>query len=153
MIKPPEIREIEPEPAAVIHAVTDASGIPAVIDRSFPAIFKALAEQHITPSGPPFIRYLQTGQQFELQLGVPVPAHAGQLQGVEDTSLPAGRVVVLRHIGPYGELRGACEELFAWVAEHGQQPGGAHWEVYVTDPYSEPDPAKRITDIYVPLAS
>jgi hypothetical protein len=26
-----------------------------------------------------------------------------------------------------------------------------HWEAYVTDPRSEPDPSKRVTDIYLPL--
>ena len=66
--------------------------------------------------------------------------------------LPECQVARLRYIGPYDGLRAACERLFNWIAEYGRRPSGPFWESYVTDPITEPDPAKRITDIYVPLA-
>jgi effector-binding domain-containing protein len=37
------------------------------------------------------------------------------------------------------------------VAERGERASGPFWESYVTDPRSEPDASKRITDIYQPI--
>jgi hypothetical protein len=77
MPREPEIRELAEQPAAVDHAVTDAAGLPATIDRGFPALFGQLAKLGVTPSGPPFIRFLEVGERFEIQLGVPVPPGPG----------------------------------------------------------------------------
>jgi hypothetical protein len=39
MTREPEIRELAAQPAAAEHAVTDAAGLAATIDRAFPALF------------------------------------------------------------------------------------------------------------------
>lgn len=151
MPREPEIRVLAEQPAAVEHAVTDAAGLPATIDRGFPALFGQLAKLGVTPSGPPFIRFLEVGERFEIQLGVPVPPGTGELAGAEARSLPPGRAAVLRHVGPYLGLRDAFEKLRTWVEDRGERIAGPHWEVYVTNPRDEPDASKRITDIYLPL--
>jgi effector-binding domain-containing protein len=56
------------------------------------------------PAGPPFIRYLDAGERFEIQLGVPVSPGAAELEGLDAVTLPAGRAAVLRHIGPFTEV-------------------------------------------------
>jgi effector-binding domain-containing protein len=141
----PEIREIAAQPAAVKRAVTDAAGMPGTIDEGFAELFARLAERNAAPAGAPYIRYLETGERLELELGVPAREDAA------DAGLPGGRAAVLRHIGPYVQLREQCERLVKWVERRGEAPAGPHWEAYVTDPRSEPDPSKRITDIYLPL--
>ncbi len=146
-----EIRELSAQPAVGKHLVTDASGIAAAIDRTFPELFARLSEAGVDAAGPPFTRYLSTGERFELQLGVPVPAGTSAIDGVESISLPAGRAAVLRYFGPYDGLAAACESLGAWVGEQGEQAGGAFWEAYVTDPREQPDPAKRLTEIFLPV--
>jgi effector-binding domain-containing protein len=147
----PELRELAAQHAAIERAVTDAAGMTATIDRAFPALFGQLAKLGVTPSGPPFIRYLKTGERWEIELGVPVPASVRELDGAELTSLPAGRSAVLRYIGRYEGLRDACGRLRSWVVERGEGASGPRWEVYVTDPRTEPDASKRITDTYQPL--
>ena len=37
----------------------------------------------------------------------------------------------------------------AWVDEQGLTPAGPMWEVYVTDPTPEMDPASLRTDLFV----
>ena len=143
----PEIRELQAQDAVVEVAVTDAEGFPAVVDGGFPRLFGRLAELGVAPAGAPFIRYLRMGEQFELELGIPVPAGSAAADG----RLPAGRVAVLRHVGPFSGLREAGEALKRWVAEQGEEAAGPFWEAYVTDPSSEPDSSKWITDIHVPL--
>ena len=82
-----------------------------------------------------------------LELGVPVPEGLG----LEDTSLPGGRVAVLRHVGPYDGLPQAFERLGEWVAASGEQVAGPGWESYVTDPREERDSSRWVTDVYLPV--
>lgn len=144
-----EIRDIPAQPAAVHHAVTPADGLASVIDKELPSLFGRLAEIGVAPSGPPFVRYLGTGDELEVELGVPVSQN--ELDGVDSSTLPAGRVAVWRHVGPYDELRAACEQLEQSVEQLGEEPAGPFWESYVTNPAEEPDASKRVTEIYQPL--
>ncbi|HEY7633516.1 MAG TPA: GyrI-like domain-containing protein [Thermoleophilaceae bacterium] len=143
-----EIRELTAQPAAVEHSTSPSDDLGSAIDTGFPALFGRLAKLGVEPAGPPFVRYLETGDNFTIELGVPVPT---ALADGKQTSLPAGRAAVWRHVGPYSELRTACERLGAAVEELGEEPSGPLWESYVTNPAEEPEPSKRITEIYLPL--
>jgi effector-binding domain-containing protein len=145
-----EIREASQQPVAVERAVTPAAQLGSVIDKTFPALFGRLAELGIEPSGPPFVRYLETGDELDVELGVPVSG-GRDLDGVEQSTLPGGRLAVWRHVGPYSELRAACERLEQSVKRAGKEPDGPFWESYVTNPAEEPDASKRVTEIYQPL--
>jgi hypothetical protein len=136
----PEIRELSPQPAVVEVAVTDDAGLPGVVDSGFPRLFGRLADLGVEATGPPYIRYLRTGEELELELGIPA---AGQ-----DSGLPGGRAAVLRHVGPYAGLREACERLQAWA---GERADGPFWESYVTNPREEPDSSRWVTEIFLPL--
>jgi effector-binding domain-containing protein len=146
------IKDIPAQPAAVGRAVTDADHLGQVIDRTFTDLFEKLAKTGTAPAAPPFVHYLKTGDQLEIELGIPVPGGMDELDGIECSTLPSGRTAVLRYTGPYDGLRDACEQLRDWVVQQEEEPAGTFWENYVTDPRTEPDPAKRITDIYMPLA-
>ena len=139
----PEIRELSPQPAVTEVAVTAAAGIPSGVDSGFPRLFGRLADLGVEPAGPPYIRYLRTGAELELELGVPVGPDAGQSSG-----LPGGRAAVLRHVGPFSGLRDACERLQEWA---GDRAAGPFWESYLTNPREEPDSSKWITEIFLPL--
>ena len=146
MTPDPEIRELSPQPSVVEVAVTDDAGLPGVVDSGFPRLFGRLAELGVEPAGPPYIRYLRTGEELELELGIPVGPDAEQSSG-----LPGGRAAVLRHVGPFSGLRAACAALEAWVAGQGEEPAGPFWEAYVTNPREEPDSSKWITEIVQPI--
>ncbi|HEV7162541.1 MAG TPA: GyrI-like domain-containing protein [Solirubrobacteraceae bacterium] len=148
----PEIRELDPQPVAFKRASTDAAGMRETIDGAFGALFAQLGQLGVTPTDVPYIRYLKTGEELEIELGVPVAANGTSLGDLEQASLPGGRAAVLRYVGPYEDLQGECERLNDWVEQQGEGASGPHWESYVTNPAAEPDPNKRITDIYLPLA-
>jgi hypothetical protein len=44
----------------------------------------------------------------------------------------------------------AYDALQSWIRDNGCEPSGDPWEVYFSDPVSEPDPATRRTYIYAP---
>jgi effector-binding domain-containing protein len=145
-----EIRELPAQQAAVKRAVTPATQLGSVIDKTFPVLFGQLAERGLGPSGPPFVRYLETGDELEVELGVPV-SEGADLDGIEQATLPGGRLAVWRHVGPYSGLHAACEQLEQSVSEAGEEPDGPFWESYVTNPAEEPDASKLVTEIYQPL--
>ncbi len=64
----------------------------------------------------------------------------------------AGPAMKLTYLGPYESLNSAHKYLFATAGEKGYTPAGSPWELYVTDPGSEPDPSKWITEIYLPVS-
>ena len=142
----PEIRELSPQPAVTEVTVTDEVGLAGAVDSGFPRLFGRIAELGVEPAGPPYIRYLRTGAELKLELGIPVGPDAEQPSG-----LPGGRAAVLRHVGPFSGLRDACARLERWVAEQRLEPAGPFWESYVTNPREEPDSSKWVTEITQPI--
>lgn len=145
-----EIREIAAQPAIVSHHVTDLAGFKDIVDTGYAALFDALGQLGVPPVAAPFIRYLELGEQFSIQLGLPV-ADEATLGDAERDVLPGGRAAIARHVGSYDGLQATGEALHSWVLAQGETPAGTFWESYVTDPAAEPDPATWVTDVVIPL--
>ena len=125
--------------------MTDDAGIPAVVDPGFPRLFGRLAELGVEPAGPPFIRYLRTGAELEIELGIPVGPDAGQPAAARR---PGRRAAPRRAVHrPARGLRGGCRR----GRGAGRGARGPFWESYVTNPREEPDSSRWITDILQPL--
>ncbi len=154
-----EIRDEPRRRTAVIHGSMPMADLPAFMDRAFPALFGAVAAAGLVPGGAPFSRYFTFGPDLiDMETGVTIADVPGMPERVFDGSgdvqpgeLPAGQVAVGWHVGPYDTIGATYERLLAWAGEQGREPSGALWEVYVTDPSAEPDPAAWRTQIFVPL--
>ena len=55
------------------------------------------------------------------------------------------------HVGPYDTLHQTYSDMQAWIVSQGRRPSSFMWEVYLTDPQMDPDPAKWRTEIYLPV--
>jgi hypothetical protein len=77
-------------------------------------------------------------------MSAPVPA------GARVEQRPAERVARLVHHGPYEDEERSLAALYAFVAEQGFEPAGAHRELYLTDP-SAVAPADLRTELSVPV--
>jgi DNA-binding transcriptional MerR regulator len=86
---------------------------------------------------------------LRLQMGTPVdePVPCGE----RIVELPAGRVAVTRHVGPYEEAGLADMALHAWAEERGLEPAGPLREVYRNDP-AEVSPEALETDVLLPVS-
>ncbi len=62
-----------------------------------------------------------------------------------------GGAIKCVHMGPYENTGAAHEFIYAFVGENNYEMNGSPWEVYVTDPATEPDQNKWITEIYYPV--
>jgi DNA gyrase inhibitor GyrI len=154
-----EIREEPGRRTAVVHGSMAASDLPGFMDGAFPQVLEAVTGAGFVPVGPPFSRYFAFGpERVECEAGVTIGDPPGgperSFDGggrVQPGELPAGQVAVTWHVGPYTTLGRSWDALTAWVAEQGREPAGAFWEVYWTDPRSEPDSSLWRTELIIPL--
>jgi effector-binding domain-containing protein len=132
---PAEIQVVTLEP---VHAlVLPMKGSYAQHPEAFAQLGGFLAAKGITPSGPPFARYLTDPSVGEANLvwevGFPVPAGAAVEAPFEVRDLPATRAVVQAHRGPLEELGAAWGALIAWTMDNGHMPVGPATQVFKGD--------------------
>ncbi len=138
----PEIVEFGGATTAVIHAVVAMDGLVAFFDRSFTRLATVVAEQGVAITGPAFALYHgPPTDQIDLEVGFPTDRAVEPAGDVVAGTLPAGRVARLVHLGSYDTLVSSWGRLGAWMGEQGLTPGPVLWEVYVTEPSPDMDPA------------
>lgn len=147
----PEIHHLPMQETAVVTVDVPVAELPATIGGAIGEVMAAMAEAGVELAGPPFVRYFGTGPQVRAEIGFPVLRPAPRVGRVDPGTLPGGRIASITHIGPYEGLADTYGRLHRWLAELGLQPSGPTWEVYWSDPGTEPDPATWRTDIFAPL--
>jgi effector-binding domain-containing protein len=92
--------------------------------------------------------------ELDIELAVPVAGGAPADDRVHQAELPAGRYVVLLHVGPYDGLIDANATVQDWAEEHNirwRRDHGSAWggrvERYLTDPSAEPDSSRWETEL------
>jgi effector-binding domain-containing protein len=145
----PDLANLHETMTAVIHGVVPMAEIADFFDRSFSELATVLEGQGMAPTGPAFARYAgPPGETADLEVGFPVHEPVMPEGEVHPSSLPAGRVARLLHAGGYGELSESWGRLGAWIADQGLTPGADLWEVYVTEPNPDMDPADLRTELF-----
>lgn len=147
-----EGRELAEQETAVVRSTLAVDEIARFVGRAIGAVSEVLAGQGVAAAGPPFARYhrLEAGR-FDVEAGFPTGGSVEASDGVVASTLPGGPVAVLAYVGPYEEMEPAYAALAAWIAGRGGAPTGDPWEVYLSDPAQEPDPAGWRTDIVMPF--
>jgi len=154
---PFEIQEREPRPAFAIRLRSTIEEIPDALSVALAEAWHAAEAAGLRPDGPPYTRYLSepgvAGGELDYEAGVPLPAAAAEGSGrAIPVELPGGMVAVGWHVGPYESLADTYHALMAWIGEQGRRVAGPMWEVYWTDPQSEPDPSRWRTEVIVPVS-
>jgi effector-binding domain-containing protein len=152
MLGPVETRTIEAQPALVIRARASAATIGPMLGELLPEVHHVMERSGAEMAGPPFVRYLTLGDEWDFEAGAPVASAVEGEGRVVASTLPGGSVAVVTYTGPYEGVGEAHEAIGKWLAEQGRQPAGPPWDSYVTDPMQEPDASKWRTDVYYPLA-
>jgi effector-binding domain-containing protein len=147
-----EVRDLAELAVATRRDQVPAEGLRDFFDESLPAVWMAVQTQGLSPAGPPFARYHgMPGATVDVETGFPVQGFtsAGDVQA---TTLPACRAAVAVHVGSYDGLAHTWEALMGWAGEQGlQRQGDDFWEVYLTDPGTEPDPSTWRTQLVQPI--
>ena len=130
------IEDRQAQPAAVVRGRVTLDRIGEFVSGAFADTLAGLAAQHLAPTGPPFGRYREVDDGFEVTAGFPASATVAAAGRVEPMTLPGGTIATTVHVGSYSDLSAAYEAVAGWLAASGFVPrmtlGSATW----TDPRS-----------------
>lgn len=150
-------------PTAVVRATdvpmaTISGFFDSVFGKAFPALFAA----GMTPVAAPFALYTRITEgpeaRADLEIGFPldrplaesIEGEPEEVDGMQvvPSELPAGEIAVTSHLGAYDGLGEAWGEFMGEIGAMGRAPGIPFWEVYVTEPSPDIDPATLRTDLF-----
>ena len=154
----PTVLSVPEVPTAVVRATNHPmSEVASLFDGTFSALFPALAAAGVAPVGPAFsLHHRMPTDTSDLEVGIPIdrpleaPIEAGGVL-IEPSSLPTGDVATRSYLGGYDGLGEAWGAFMASVVAAGRAPAFPFWEVYVTEPTPDADPATLRTDLYTAL--
>lgn len=150
-----EFRDVEKVDTVVARATDHPTDqLPGLFDATFGALFPALAERGLAPAGAAFALYTRMpGDTVDIEVGVPVgspleaPVTVGKVELVP-SELPAGTIAATTHVGGYETLGRSWERFMMAISAAGRKPVLPFWEVYVTEPSPDTDPATLRTDLF-----
>ncbi|WP_349826735.1 GyrI-like domain-containing protein [Brevibacterium litoralis] len=153
----PRIITVAATPAAVVSGTNvPFADIAGFYDKAYPAIAEVLEHHQLTPIGPAYgLMTRMPTETMDLEVGfaldhaLPVARKSAGGVQVEPSSLPGGLVATTTYVGPYEGLGGAWESFMSAIPGTGHTPRMPFWEVYVTEPGPDADPATMRTDLYV----
>jgi effector-binding domain-containing protein len=144
----PELVTVEPVTTAVVLGTVAFSELRDFFDRSFRTLGQAVDTQGVTVVGPAFGLYRGVPTDtVDLEVGFPVVGAFEPSGGAEAGELPGGRVARAVHAGSFDELGASWQRLGGWITAQGLTPSETTWEVYVTEPHPEMDPAELRTEL------
>ena len=110
---------------------------------------------NVTMAGPPFILYHKWDEENDAVIfSCCVPTNSKIISnepGILTGQLKSFRAVKTVLKGDYDNLKEAWGATMTYISENNLEmiEGGAMLETYITDPMSQPNPAKWVTEIYV----
>lgn len=144
----PDLREVAAEDLAVIHGRVSPTDISTFFDTAFGCLAVALNTQGAHITGPALALYGTGGEHtLEITVGFPVDRRIRPDAEVVADTLPAGRVARLVHHGSFDGLDQSWNRLRSWITARGLTPADTRWEVYVTEPNPQMDPADLRTEL------
>jgi effector-binding domain-containing protein len=145
------VRRVGAQPVLCMRGTTTVAGIPQILHRFLPQVWRHAASKGLEPAGPPYTRYWKIeGAEVEIEAGLPVTQAVEGEGEVLAYALPAGEVAATDHYGAYEGLPQAGAALERWAAENGREAAGPRWEIYWTDPTTAPQEEWR-TEVVMPL--
>lgn len=155
-----ELQPRESRPYVARRSTVAVAGVGGEIDAAMPLLRRFLETAGVKPEPPPFVRYLQIDMPSTLSIEVGVPLRARV--DVNDCELvagylPSGEYAVATHVGPpaslvdaHGTFQDIARErglVLAGRVRNGVEVWSGRFEFLMSDPESEPDPAKWRTEL------
>ncbi len=147
------ILAVQEERVVTRHDRASESTITQLIPQAIDQVHSFLGSRGVEPAGAPLCVCPEPDERgvMEIDTGWPVQEDVETEAPFEALTLPGGRALVMRHVGPYEQLHTSYRLMCETMEQHGLQPVGASWEVYLTDPEEVPDPADYVTEIFWPI--
>jgi AraC family transcriptional regulator len=135
------------------------SGSYMAINQAFDRLFGWLATHGLLPAdAKPFALFhddvaLVAPERLRSEAGIITTQDIAIAPPLHRITIRAGDYAVLRHKGPYADMRAAYDWLYGtWLPQSGREPAGAPGlEAYLNSP-RDTAPTELLSDIYLPLA-
>lgn len=131
-----------------------------VFETAYSAVMRHAEAIGVAITGPAFALYTSMPTNvISLEAGVPVDRPADQPSTMEDgliiepSVLPGGNIARMTYFGGYDGLPDAWRTFMQALAAEGKQPDLPFWEVYVSEPGPDVDPATLRTDLVTRVRS
>ncbi len=132
----------------------DEKAMSAVMEKSYGQLAADVAKAKTQITGPAFClvtKWDEAAKQTEMICAFPVAADAKVPAKYKIQQVPAGKAVKAVHKGDYAGLMNAHIEINEYIMSKNLAMAGNPWETYVTDPMTEKDTTKWVTEIYYPI--
>jgi DNA-binding transcriptional MerR regulator len=148
-----DVRELAEQPVVGKRERVRSDELSSAIPRGIAEVHGFLDERRIRPVGPPITicPFPDADDMIEIANTRPVAEEVEADPPIESWTLPAARVLWMRHRGPYERLPDSYRMLEEVIANNGLEPVDAPREIYVTDPEEVADPADYVTEIAWPI--
>ncbi|WP_455834277.1 GyrI-like domain-containing protein [Pseudarthrobacter siccitolerans] len=141
------------QPVAVVRERVRMDSLTDFFGRAFGKVTAAAQLQGAGLAGPPFALYRGTPTDtVDVEAGFPISGDFAESEGVVSGTLPETDAFEAIHFGPYDTLQATHGEIQRQMAAEGLTPADTMWEFYLSDPETEPDPAKWQTRVVWPVA-
>ncbi len=135
---------------AAIRGKVAFDDMQSFLGEAFSALAMTLAEERVKIIGPPVGLYFSWDEQTmitDMAAGFPVRKNVVS-DKVQMIGVPAGKGYKVEYCGPYNELMYAHCALDYYIRGKGKLPDSMVIEEYITNPQTEPDSSKWLTNIY-----
>lgn len=146
-----ELRVLRSHHVASVRTEVPQADLSDAIGGCLMAVREALRLQGVEADGAPFVRYHTFGDVVDLEAGSRVSAPIQPDGQVKPSQLPGGPAAIAIHVGPYETLKATYDAVERWLATSAHHANGGPWELYITDPSTEPNPGKWVTEVIQPL--
>jgi effector-binding domain-containing protein len=126
----------------------------AVYGATYGEIGAFMASQQISQAGAPIAiahMFDEATRMMDIEIAIPISGTATPPAGLTFGTIPAGKALKHSYTGPYENLEPEWNKLSGYVQCSGAKTRYSPYEVYLTDPGNEPDPAKWQTDLIWPV--
>ena len=148
----PAVVTVEPVTTAVIRRVVAMDRLAEIFDGAFGTIAVTTIGQDAGIAGPAFALYHgMPTDTADLEVGFPTQRAVRADGDVVASALPGGRVARAVHAGSFDGLGAAWGRLRGWIDDQGLKAGDTFWEVYLTQPTPDMDPADLRTELNWPV--
>ena len=121
--------------------------------KSFGKIMEFITVNGAQMTGSPFaIWHDWESEVMEFDNAIPIDKNIKGTQEILPIKTYQGKVAHVIHTGDYMTTNYSWAALETYIKENNLKTNGAPYEVYITDPQSEPDPSKWITELYWPVS-
>jgi effector-binding domain-containing protein len=145
-------KEVETQLIAVIRKKVAMGEIGNALGEMYGEIMAYIGANGAQSTGYPMAITIAYDSLFwDFEAAIPIDKEIKGNERIQIKQSYAGKAVYLEYKGAYENTYNAYISLDEYMAKNGLKQAGGPWEVYVTDPMTEPDTSKWITEIYFPV--